>query len=141
MGDMPFQMRHVACYVFDQSWMLSRGVRPFFRLAFSRSAPPRRTSSTPTPAVLARSPGGRRPRTPRNGIHEKTGRTSPFPLSASIAFAHYPNCNWRPICPMPLLCTSKLLARPFVLLQVPLVIDCSRLSRPLSDLQGCWRSV
>ena len=32
--------------------------------------PPRRTASTPTLALLARSPGGLRSRTPRDGIHE-----------------------------------------------------------------------
>src|SRR2546428_3911740 len=32
--------------------------------------PPRRTVSTPTSALLARSPGGLRSRTPRDGIHE-----------------------------------------------------------------------
>ena len=32
--------------------------------------PPRRTASTPASASLARSPGGLRSRTPRDGIHE-----------------------------------------------------------------------
>jgi len=32
--------------------------------------PPRRTASTPASALLARSPGGLRSRTPRDGIHE-----------------------------------------------------------------------
>ncbi len=32
--------------------------------------PPRRTASTPPAASGARSPGGLRPRTPRDGIHE-----------------------------------------------------------------------
>jgi hypothetical protein len=35
--------------------------------------PPQRTASTPTSASLARSPGGRRSRTPRDGIHEQSG--------------------------------------------------------------------
>lgn len=52
--------------------MPARGVRSFPRRAFSRSAPPRRTASTPTPVVFARSPGERWSRTPRDGIHEKS---------------------------------------------------------------------
>ena len=32
--------------------------------------PARRTARTPTSALIARSPGGRRSRTPRDGIHE-----------------------------------------------------------------------
>src|SRR5712664_2745475 len=39
--------------------------------------PPRRTASTPTSALLAKSPGGLRSRTPRDGIHEQSGLDRP----------------------------------------------------------------